>query len=133
MATICKADAGYELKEAQIGPNCRSFRVLMGQEPKKHFDLARLNPDKSCATIQKSQPDSSTTGLIRPYEMWHLTISEIKLMSYFPEAFKLEGKFTEKWARVGNSFPALFVKAIAEFIRRNFLCTNKPADANMAA
>ena len=132
-ATICKTDAGYELKEAQIGPNCQSFRVLTGQEPKKHFGLVRLDPDKPCPTIQKSQPESSTTGLIHPYEVRHLTISEIKLMSSFPEAFKLAGKFTEKWARVGNSVPPLFMRAIAEHIRINFLCANKSAGGNMAA
>ena len=95
-ATICKTDAGYELKEAQIGPNCQSYRVLIGQEPKRHFGLIRLDPDKPCPTIQKSQPESSTTGLIHPYEVRHLTISEIKLMSSFPVGFKLESKFTEK-------------------------------------
>jgi len=131
-ATICKTDAGYELKEAQIGPNCQSFRVLTGQEPKRHFGLIRLDPDKPCPTIQKSQPESSTTGLIHPYEVRHLTISEIKLMSSFPEAFKLEGKFTEKWARVGNSVPPLFMKAIGENIRKKIL-NREPAGIKVAA
>lgn len=132
-ATICKTDAGYELKEAQIGPNCQSFRVLTGREPKKHFGLVRLDPDKPCPTIQKSQPESSTTGLIHPYEVRHLTISEIKLMSSFPKAFKLEGKFTEKWARVGNSVPPLFMRAIAEHIRRNLLLGSNAPGGNMPA
>jgi site-specific DNA-cytosine methylase len=123
--TICKTDAGYELKEAQIGPNCQSFRVLTGQEPKKHFGLVRLDPEKPCPTIQKSSPQSSTTGLIHPYEVRHLTISEIKLMSSFPDSFRIEGSFIEKWARIGNSVPPLFMKAIAEHIRRNAL----PVDA----
>jgi DNA (cytosine-5)-methyltransferase 1 len=59
--------------------------------------------------------------LIHPYEVRHLTISEIKLMSSFPEGFKLEGKFTEKWARVGNSVPPLFMRAIALHIRQEIL------------
>jgi DNA (cytosine-5)-methyltransferase 1 len=55
----------------------------------------------------------------------HLTISEIKLMSSFPESFRLEGSFVEKWARVGNSVPPLFMMAIACHIRRELLdrCT----------
>jgi hypothetical protein len=36
-ATICRTAAGYELKEAQIKPKCQSYRVLTGQEPKRHF------------------------------------------------------------------------------------------------
>jgi hypothetical protein len=66
-ATICRTAAGYELKEAQIKPTCQSYRVLTGQEPKQHFGLVRLNPEKPCPTIQKSSPRSSTTGLIHPY------------------------------------------------------------------
>jgi site-specific DNA-cytosine methylase len=120
-ATICRTAAGYELKEAQIKPTCQSYRVLTGQETKKHFGLVRLDPEKPCPTIQKSSPQSSTTGLVHPYEIRHLTISEIKLMSSFPASFRLEGRFVEKWARVGNSVPPLFMKAIAELIRRNVL------------
>ncbi len=115
-ATICQMAAGYELKEAQIKPTCQSYRVLMGQEPKKHFGLVRLDPEKPCPTIQKSSPQSSTTGLIHPYEIRHLTFSEIKLMTSFPESFRIEGCFIKKWARVGNSVPPLFMRAIARSI-----------------
>jgi site-specific DNA-cytosine methylase len=71
-----------------------------------------------------------TTGLIHPYEVRHLTISEIKLMSSFPREFKLEGRFTEKWARVGNSVPPLFMKALAQHIRFNLLEANQSAGGN---
>lgn len=112
-ATICRTAAGYELKEAQIMPTCQSYRVLTGQERKRHFGLVRLDPEKPCPTIQKSSPQSSTTGLIHPYEIRHLTISEIKLMSSFPAAFRIEGSFIQKWARIGNSVPPLLMKEIA--------------------
>jgi DNA (cytosine-5)-methyltransferase 1 len=95
--------------------------VLTGQEPKRHFGLVRLDPEKPCPTIQKSSPQSSTTGLIHPFEIRHLTISEIKLMSSFPNSFRIEGSFIEKWARVGNSVPPLLMKAVAECLRRHFL------------
>ena len=120
-ATICKTAAGYELKEAQIKPTCQSYRVLTGQEPKRHFGLVRLDPEKPCPTIQKSSPQSSTTGLIHPCSVRHLTITEIKLMSSFPESLRLEGSFVEKWARIGNSVPPLFMKAIAENTRYGVL------------
>ena len=123
-ATICKTDAGYELREARIGPNCQSFRVLTGREPRRHFGLIRLDPEKPCPTIQKSQPESSTTGLVHPSQNRHLTISEIKLMSSFPSGFRLEGRFVEKWARIGNSVPPLLMKAIALHVRQNILVLN---------
>jgi site-specific DNA-cytosine methylase len=120
-ATICKTAAGYELKEAQIKPTCQSYRVLTGQEPKRHFGLVRLDPEKPCPTIQKSSPQSSTTGLIHPHKIRHLMIREIKQMSSFPESFRLEGSFVEKWARVGNSVPPLFMRSIAHHVRQVIL------------
>jgi hypothetical protein len=42
-------------------------------------------------------------------------------MSSFPAGFRIEGKFIDKWARVGNSVPPLFMRAIAGFIRSNLL------------
>jgi site-specific DNA-cytosine methylase len=102
-ASICRNDAGYELKEAKIGENTQAYRVLTGQEKKKHFGLIRVDPEKPCPTIQKSQPQSSTTGLVHPHEIRHLTISEIKAMTSFPTGFRLEGSFHNKWARVADS------------------------------
>lgn len=123
-ATVCRNDAGYELKElkeAEIKPTCQSYRVLTGQERKKHFGLIRVNPDKPCPTIQKSSPESSTTGLIHPTEVRHLTIGEIKALSSFPEAFRLEGRFVDKWARIGNSVPPLFMRAISRHVSETIL------------
>lgn len=123
-ATICRQMREYEvkeLKEAEIKPTCQSYRVLMGQERKRHFGLIRVDPEKPCPTIQKSSPESSTTGLIHPTAVRHLTISEIKALSSFPEGFKLEGKFVDKWARIGNSVPPLFMRAIAGHVRKAIL------------
>ena len=120
-ATVCGTSAGYELKEARINPTCQSYRVLTGQERKRHFGLIRVDPEKPCPTIQKSTPQSSTTGLVHPFEIRHLTISEIKLMSSFPAGFRIEGKFVDKWARVGNSVPPLFMRAIALHVRGSVL------------
>ena len=41
-ATICKTDAGYQLKEGEIRPTRQIYRVLMGQERKNHFGLVLL-------------------------------------------------------------------------------------------
>ena len=119
-ATICKTDAGYQLKEAEIKPTWQMYRVLTGQERKKHFGLIRLNPEKPSPTILRGT-GGTTTALIHPYEIRRLTIPEIKALASFPEQFQIEGSYREKWARVGNSVPPLFMKAIAEIIRQELL------------
>jgi len=117
-ATICKTDAGYQLKEAEIKPTWQMYRVLTGQEKKKHFGLIRLNPEKPSPTILRGT-GGTTTGLIHPYDVRRLTIAEIKALASFPEPFQIQGSYSEKWARIGNSVPPLFMKAIAEELARN--------------
>jgi site-specific DNA-cytosine methylase len=116
-ATICKTESGYELKEAEIKPTWQMARVLTGQEKKKHFGLIRLNPEKPSPTILRGT-GGTTTGLIHPYDVRRLTITEIKALASFPEQFQMQGNYRDKWARIGNSVPPLFMLAIAVHIRR---------------
>jgi site-specific DNA-cytosine methylase len=118
-ATICKTEAGYELKEAEIRPTWQMARVLTGQEKKKHFGLPRLNPEKPSPTIL-SGTGGTTTGLIHPCEIRKLTIAEIKALASYPEEFRFTGSYRERWARNGNSVPPLLMKAIAESIHNLF-------------
>jgi len=127
-ATICKMDAGYEvlqitqadLKEAEIRETWQMYRVLTGAEKHKHFGLVRLNPDAPAATITKDA-GNTTTGMIHPFEIRKLTIPEIKRLASFPDDFDMTGNFKEKWARIGNSVPPLFMRSIAQHIRREIL------------
>jgi site-specific DNA-cytosine methylase len=119
-ATVCKTDAGYELKEAEIRPTQQMYRVLTGMETKKHFGLVRVDPEKPSPTVTKSV-GGSTTGLIHPHMLRRLTISEVKAIASFPEGFVLQGPFREKWARIGNSVPPLFMRAIAGHVRKTIL------------
>ncbi len=128
-ATICKTRAGYELKEGEIKPTWQMYRVLTGQEKKKHFGLVKVDPEKPCPTITKST-GGTTTGLIHPYEIRRLSIDEIKTLASFPAAFHMEGSYNERWARIGNSVPPLFMKAIAENIRENLLFAYMLSGAN---
>ena len=118
-ATICKTEAGYELKEAEIRPTWQMARVLTGQEKKKHFGLIRLDPEKPSPTILRGT-GGTTTGLIHPWHLRRLTIAEIKALASFPEQFQIQGSYREKWARIGNSVPPLLMKAIAGRIRQVF-------------
>ena len=131
-ATICKTSAGYELKEGEIKPTWQMYRVLTGQESKKHFGLIKVDPEKPCPTITKST-GGTTTGLIHPYEIRRLSIEEIKALASFPSAFRMEGSYNERWARIGNSVPPLFMRAIAEHIRRKLLTANESSGGDVAA
>jgi site-specific DNA-cytosine methylase len=61
------------------------------------------------------------TGIIHPDRERYLSISEAKRIGSFPDQFQLQGKYREQWARIGNSVPPLFMRAIAEHIRAHIL------------
>jgi DNA (cytosine-5)-methyltransferase 1 len=127
-ATICKTSAGYQaltisqidLKEAEIKPTWQSWRVLIGKEKHKHFSLVKLNPDKPSPTIMKDAGNTST-GMDEPFQLRKLTIPEIKRLGSYPDDFELTGKFKQKWERIGNSVPPLFMRSIARYIRQQIL------------
>jgi DNA (cytosine-5)-methyltransferase 1 len=95
------------------------YRVLMGQEKKRHFGLIRLDPERPSPTIL-GDTGCTTAGLVHPYVLRKLTIDEIKALASYPEEFQFIGSYRARWARIGNSVPPLFMKAIAENIRRCF-------------
>jgi site-specific DNA-cytosine methylase len=115
-ATICRTNTGYQLKEGEIKHTWQMYRVLTGQEKKRHFGLVKVDPQKPCPTITKSI-GGTTTGLVHPYEIRRLSIDEIKTLASFPAAFCMKGSYNERWARIGNSVPPLFMRAVAGFIR----------------
>jgi site-specific DNA-cytosine methylase len=86
-ATICKTEAGYQLKEAEIRSTWQMSGFLTGQEKKKHFGLVQLDPERPSPTIL-SGTGGTTTGLIHPYEIRKLTIAEIKALASYPEEFQ---------------------------------------------
>ena len=119
-ATICKTEAGYQLKEGEIRPTWQMYRVLTGQERKNHFGLVRLDPERPSPTIL-SGIGGTTTGLVHPWEIRKLTIDEAKALASYPKAFEIRGGYNARWARIGNSVPPLFMRAIALHIRREVL------------
>jgi DNA (cytosine-5)-methyltransferase 1 len=81
--------------------------------PKGHyFGLRRIEMDKPCPTVIKTF-SSQGTGLLHPEEDRYLTISEVKRIFSFPDDFQFIGKFSNKWARLGNCVPPRLMEAIA--------------------
>lgn len=50
-----------------------------------------------------------------------MTAPEIKRIAAFPDAYRMVGHYKDQWARIGNSVPPLFMRAIAEHVRREIL------------
>lgn len=126
-ATICKMAEGFQalslpadLHEAVIKDTWQMSRVLRGLEGHKHFGLERLTLDKPSPTIRKDA-GNTTTGLCHPFEIRKLTIPEIKRLASFSDQYQMIGDFKDKWARIGNSVPPLFMRAIASHIRQEIL------------
>lgn len=84
-----------------------------------NFGLSRLSWNRPSCTIPKTTILSSS--ILQPEKNERLTERQIKRIGSFPDAFQLVGDFEKKWARIGNSVPPLFMKAIAEHIRVEIL------------
>lgn len=91
--------------------------------PKGHwFNGTKIDPNKPAPTVAKtSMPTGGGGGLYHWKYPRILNIDEVKRISSFPDDFILRGSFQEQWARIGNSVPPLFMKAIAEHIRDEIL------------
>jgi DNA (cytosine-5)-methyltransferase 1 len=78
------------------------------------FSVVRLNPDRPSMTITKHLAGMS--GILQPSGHSYLSESQIKRLAGFPDVYQLLGKPTERWARIGNSVPPLFMRAIARHV-----------------
>lgn len=87
--------------------------------PGYYMNTAKIDPAAPCCTIPKVIP--GTGGLLHWSEQRALTIEEIKRLASFGDDFQMVGKFEDRWERIGNSVPPLFMRAIAEHVRREIL------------
>lgn len=109
-----------DLSEAAIKDTWQMYRVLTGKEKKKHFSLVKTDFDKPSPTITKDAGNTST-GMVHPFEIRKMTIPEIKRLASFPDEMQFIGNYHQKWNRIGNSVPPLFMRSIARHIRREIL------------
>jgi DNA (cytosine-5)-methyltransferase 1 len=81
------------------------------------FSLIRLSWDAPSPTVLKTIRPGQV-GLLHPEEDRFLSIGELKRICAFPDDFKLQGSFIERWGRLGNAVPPLLTKAVVESIMR---------------
>jgi DNA (cytosine-5)-methyltransferase 1 len=93
--------------------------------PKGHwFNAVKVHPGMPSRTVTKTC-FMGQAGLFHFRYARPLTIAELKRVASFPDWFRFEGKFTEQWARIGNSVPPAFMEKIALHIEAAIL---SPAD-----
>ncbi len=83
------------------------------------FNYIRLRWDKPCCTIPKSVTYSGAV-------LWHpdgepLSGRQLMRLASYPDDFQFVGRFEDWCARIGNSVPPNFMRAIAEHIATNIL------------
>ena len=114
------------IKNSVIYP--RICKMKQGESYQKYspngsgFALSRNYFNKPSVTITKTVHHStSSDGTLHPIENRKHTITEIKKLSSFPDNFKLIGKFTDQWGRIGNAVMPKFMYHIAKNIKENIL------------
>lgn len=85
--------------------------------PKGHyFNYIKISQNKPIPTITKTG-----FGQMFNQDGRYITINEIKKLASYPDNFKFIGKYEEQWARIGNSVPPNFMKAISNHVYTEIL------------
>jgi DNA (cytosine-5)-methyltransferase 1 len=100
-------------------------RAFSDHHPKGHwFNAVKVHPGRPTGTVTKTC-FMGQAGLYHHRYARPLTIAELKRVASFPDWFRFDGKFTDQWARIGNSVPPAFMEKIALHIEAAIL---SPAD-----
>ena len=90
-----------------------------------YMNSVKVDPGRPAPTIPKIV--SGTGGHMHWQERRSLTIQEIQRIASFPDCMRFVGKYEEQYARIGNSVPPLFMRAIAEHMRGHVLTVQERA------
>lgn len=92
------------------------LQIKEGDSHPKRFSLKRIDRSKPALTLNKTGGNGAAS-LCHYYEPRYLTEIELKRISSFPDDFKFIGKLSDKYNKIGNSVPPLFMKAIAQTVK----------------
>jgi DNA (cytosine-5)-methyltransferase 1 len=94
----------------------------------KHFSYIRCPVDRPAMTIQKSVTFGGLS-IWHPTEERNCSIGELKRLSSFPDEFVFVGSYKDAVNCIGNSVPPLFMRAIAEHVKR-LICPTEAMAVN---
>ena len=101
----------------ELWKRTRPGRHFSDHHPKGHwFNAIKVHPGRPAATVTKTC-FFGQAGLFHYRIPRTLTIPELKRVASFPDDFRIDGKFVDRWARIGNAVPPLFMEKIAIHIR----------------
>lgn len=125
---IDEAEREYLLK---VGAENKSYQywdvIPIGQSLAKvlqrnyGYSLVRLDPNKPCYTITKSQANIKMYGMRHWSEKRAFAVAEFKRFASYPDSFQFSGKYSDAVARIGNSVPPNLMKAIASTVYDSIL------------
>lgn len=102
---------------ASVIHNAKPGEKLSKYHPKgSYFNYSKLDENKPAPTLTR-------TGFGQLFDKTgrYITINEVKRLASYPDNFHFIGTYREQWARIGNSVPPQFMKAIAEHIKKEIL------------
>lgn len=115
-----------------------AYRAIDSRQASIAPVLARARPGVQLSTIERrgyfwnwvrlawNRPSPTVPkddiNLCHPSEQRIVTPTECKRLTSFPDAFALLGEPKAQRARIGNSVPPLFMRAIAAHVRQAILC-----------
>jgi DNA (cytosine-5)-methyltransferase 1 len=105
-------------KYRMMAPLIQQGECAANYDPGKGFQgLNRQHLDRPSNTLRKLNNGHGFTAPLHPIEHRSLSIAEAKRIGSFPDPFQLIGSFADRWSRIGNSVPPLFMRAIAGHVR----------------
>lgn len=96
-------------------------RLRPGEKSKRYQSLVRSIWDQPSPTLTRTSGSASAASVTHPDECRKFSSAEAKRIGSFPDDFQFEGKWADTLARIGNSVPPLFMRAIAAHIRTALL------------
>lgn len=96
----------------------RYAAIQPGSAHPTRFSFVRIAWDAPSNTIVRER---GSGGLMHPDEARLLAEWELKRAASYPDAFQFIGTYDDALARIGNSVPPLFMRAIARHIREHLL------------
>jgi DNA (cytosine-5)-methyltransferase 1 len=106
---VRQGQSSYDYDRTMNGKVSGKQNLLRGYYDRPSYTLPKINTGKGYAT------------LLHPTQPRSLSITEAKRIGSFPESFSLVGKFSDRWARIGNSVPPLLMRAVSKTIRQRIL------------
>jgi site-specific DNA-cytosine methylase len=85
------------------------------------FNCVKFDPRRPARTIRRNDGNLGMHGAMHWDQSRRFSLPEFKRFGSFPDAFAFPGEFEDGIKQIGNCVPPLFMKAIAENIRRKLL------------